>query len=42
MGTCYFQLGKMEQALAVWKKSLDINPDQPQIRKNVEALKEKK
>lgn len=42
LGECYFQLGNAEEALAAWEKSLEINPDQPQIKKNVEALKEKK
>lgn len=41
LGECYFQLGDTEEALAAWEKSLEINPDQPQIKKNVEALKEK-
>jgi len=38
----YLQLGNKEEALTAWQKSLDINPNQPQIRKNIEALKEKK
>ena len=42
VGECYFQLKRFEEALAVWEKSLEINPDQPQVKKNVEALKEKK
>ncbi len=42
IGECYFQLGKPQEALVVWEKSLEINPNQPQIKKNVEALKEKK
>lgn len=42
VGECYFQKGDARAALAVWEKSLEINPDQPQIRKNVETLKEKK
>ena len=42
IGECYFQLGKPQEALVVWEKSLEINPDQPQIKKNVEALKGKK
>jgi tetratricopeptide (TPR) repeat protein len=39
IGECYFQLGNTEEALAAWEKSLEINPNQPQIRKNVEDLK---
>jgi GWxTD domain-containing protein len=42
LGDCYFQLGKPQEALIVWEKSLEINSNQPQIKKNVEALKEKK
>ena len=42
VGECYFQLKSFEEALAVWEKSLEINPDQPQVKKNVEVLKEKK
>lgn len=42
IGECYFQLGNPEEALAAWEKSLEINPNQPQIKKNIEALKEKK
>lgn len=41
IGECYFQLGNTEEALAAWEKSLEINPDQPLIKKNVEVLKEK-
>lgn len=41
LGECYFQLGNAEEALAAWKKSLEINPDQPQIKKNVTALENK-
>lgn len=39
LGECYFQLGIPTKALMVWEKSLEINPDQPQIEKNVAALK---
>jgi len=42
IGECYFQLGNAKEALAAWEKSLEIHPDQPQIKKNVDALKEKK
>lgn len=41
VGDCHFQKGDAQAALAVWEKSLAINPDQPQIRKAVEALKGK-
>jgi GWxTD domain-containing protein len=42
LGECYFQLGNAQEALAAWEKSLEINPNQPQIKKNVETLKKKK
>jgi len=41
VGECYFQLGKYEEALAVWEKSLEINPNQPELQKSMEAIKEK-
>lgn len=41
-GECYFRLGKMQQAREAWEKSLEINPQQPQIEKNIQDLKEKK
>jgi len=42
IGECYFQLGNAKEALTAWEKSLEINPNQPQIKKSVEALKEKR
>jgi GWxTD domain-containing protein len=42
IGECYLELGKAKEALAAWDKSLEISPNQPQIRKNVQALREKK
>ncbi len=42
IGECYLELGKTKEALAAWEKSLEISPNQPQIRKNVQALREKK
>jgi GWxTD domain-containing protein len=42
VGECYFQLGDMEEALAAWEKSLEINPDQPELKQSLEAIKEKK
>jgi len=37
-----FQSGNPKETLMDWQKSLEINANQPQIKKNVEALKEKK
>jgi len=42
MGSCYYQLGNKEEALQVWQRSLEINPDQEQIKKLVKSLKVKK
>ena len=42
LGECYFQLGRHDEALVVWERSLEINKEQPQIRKYIEAIKEKK
>jgi tetratricopeptide (TPR) repeat protein len=42
LGECYFRLGNAKEALRAWEKSLEINPNQPQVKKYVEALKEKK
>jgi GWxTD domain-containing protein len=39
LGTCYFQLGNREEALAAWQKSLEINPNQANIKKLVDSLK---
>ena len=41
IGTCYLKLGSTEEALRVWDKSLEINPDQEKIKKIVEELKKK-
>ncbi|MGB8951283.1 MAG: GWxTD domain-containing protein [Candidatus Aminicenantales bacterium] len=42
LGDCYFQLGRTGEALVSWKKSLELNPDQPQVKKYVETLEGKK
>lgn len=41
IGDCYFKLGKKEEALAVWQKSLEVNPDQPELKKKIQAVKSK-
>ncbi len=40
IGECYFQLGKSKEALAAWEKSLQLDPNQPDIKKKTAALKE--
>jgi GWxTD domain-containing protein len=39
MGTCLFKLGDREEAIAIWERSLEINPDQSEIKTLVESLK---
>jgi tetratricopeptide (TPR) repeat protein len=40
LGECYFNMGDKDQALRAWKKSLEINPKQENIKKMIEKLKE--
>ncbi len=39
MGECYEGQGKRREALAAYEKSLQLSPDQPEIKKRTEALK---
>lgn len=39
LGECYYRLGSEDEALAAWGKSLEINPNQPEIKKKVKAIK---
>jgi GWxTD domain-containing protein len=39
IGECYYRLGIWDEALAAWEKSLEINPNQPEIEKRVKAIK---
>jgi GWxTD domain-containing protein len=39
LGECYYRLGSEDEALAAWEKSLEINPNQPEIKKKVKAIK---
>jgi len=39
LGECYHRLGSEDEALAAWEKSLEINPNQPEIEKRVKAIK---
>ncbi len=41
IGDCYFKLGNMDQALRAWEKSIEINPNQEQIKKIVDQLRGK-
>ena len=42
IGECYFKLGDNSQALRAWQKSLEINPDQEEIKKIVKVLEKEK
>ena len=42
IGDSYAGLGRPKDAQAVWEKSLEINPNQPEIKKKLDGLKEKK
>jgi GWxTD domain-containing protein len=41
IGECYFQAENHKEALKAWEKSLEINPDQPEIKKKIEGIKKK-
>ncbi|MCX6568498.1 MAG: GWxTD domain-containing protein [Candidatus Aminicenantes bacterium] len=41
IGECYAGLGKTKEALAAFEKSLELSPDQPEVRKKAETLKKK-
>ncbi len=38
---CYFQIGNHREALRAWEKSLEINPNQPEVKRNIEKIKRK-
>jgi hypothetical protein len=40
LGICHYRAGNMPEARAAWGKSLEINADQPQIRKLFDSIKE--
>ena len=42
IGECYYRLGNREEALVYWKKSLEINPKQEDIKRIVKSIKEQK
>lgn len=42
IGECYHLLGDNNNAVQVWQKSLEINPNQEKIKKKIEGLKEEK
>ncbi len=38
LGECYFRLGNKEEALAAWNKSLEMNPEQQELKAKVKSL----
>jgi tetratricopeptide (TPR) repeat protein len=42
LGDCYAKTGNIEEALAAWEKSLELEPNQAEIQKNIKSLREKK
>ncbi|MCX7974141.1 MAG: GWxTD domain-containing protein [Candidatus Aminicenantes bacterium] len=42
LGECFYRLGQREEALKVWQKSLEIDPNQENIKKLVDSLKNKR
>jgi GWxTD domain-containing protein len=42
IGESYLGLGKSSEALAAFEKSLQLSPDQPEVRKKADELKKKK
>jgi len=42
LGTAHYQKGNAAEALRAWKRSLEINPSQENIRKLVQSIEEKK
>jgi len=42
VGECYYRLGNTEEALIAWERSLEINPDQENLKKTVESIKKQK
>jgi GWxTD domain-containing protein len=41
LGTCYFQLGRREEAVKAWEKSLEVAPNQDKIKNLLDSLKKK-
>ncbi|TFG55080.1 MAG: hypothetical protein E4H35_06415, partial [Candidatus Aminicenantes bacterium] len=40
-GECYVGLGKTKEALMAFEKSLELSPDQPEVREKAEKLKKR-
>ncbi len=42
LGECYYRTGNIQEALRAFEKSLEMNPNQEEIRKIVDSLRDKK
>ncbi len=42
IGACYQELGNIDEALVAWEKSLELFPNQPELKTYVESLKKSK
>jgi GWxTD domain-containing protein len=42
VGDCYYQLGNWEEARIAWQRSLELSPNQEEVKKKLDSLKEKK
>ncbi|MGE5741376.1 MAG: tetratricopeptide repeat protein, partial [Candidatus Aminicenantes bacterium RBG_16_66_30] len=41
IGDCYVQTGDLAGAITVWKKSLELNPSQPELKQKLAAIQDK-
>ena len=41
IGECYVQTGDLAGAITVWKKSLELSPNQPELKQKMAAIQEK-
>ncbi|MFO7981745.1 MAG: GWxTD domain-containing protein [Candidatus Aminicenantes bacterium] len=39
VGECYYSLGNLKEALTAWERSLEINPNQEDLKNTVESIK---
>ena len=39
IGECYFRLKELEEAIAAWERSLELNPNQPEIENKINSIK---
>jgi len=41
LGTCHYQLGRTDEALKAWTRSLELNPNQEKLKALVDSIKKK-